>query len=70
MRCQIFRNDDIIKLEQSINIWLKSYEDKIKISRILQSPSGYDTLITIWYYDHEVKEVKKSRPKFEGVEII
>lgn len=67
MRCQAFESSDINKLQQSINIWLKSYDGKIKVSRILQSTARTYTVVTIWYYDIEVKELKNN---FDGIEVI
>ena len=68
MKCKIFLNTtSISKLELSINEWLDNNEE-IKISRITQSSSGYYVVITIWYYEAPIKEVKF--PKFAGIETI
>ena len=61
MKCKAFVESDIDRLQQFINIWLKSYDEKIKISRILQSNSGKFTVITIWYYE-VIKDLKAITP--------
>ena len=68
MKCKIFlETTGIGKLELSINNWLDNNEE-IKISRITQSSSGYYVVITIWYYEAPIKEVKF--PEFDGIEVI
>lgn len=52
MRCKLFRGENVIELEQSVNIWLASNKE-IKIDHILQSSYHYVTIISIWYSDRK-----------------
>jgi hypothetical protein len=70
MRCQIFKEEKINELEQSINIWLASNDGKIMISRILQSSYRYKTIISIWYYEAPVGKEHPLSKKFEEVEVL
>lgn len=58
MKCKIFKEEKVDRLEQDINLWLAS-NDKIKVSQILQSSYRYKNIISIWYEKVEDDKVEK-----------
>lgn len=70
MKCKIFEGSDKELLQQRLNNWLSSNDEKIKISRILQSTASYIVVISIWYYELPEEKKKSYKHEFDGIEVI